>query len=548
MARCCFADNDMHDSNEISANTDEDGDVVCVDGSYKSISPTDKLVVFDGSQSLVIDNYVCSSDVFNNYKPGVLEQTNVVEHGDEDYILPMMHVVNMYETLVIEVDSRIHSSFSDMRGDSIRLPLESTGVGGEGGGGYSRNFLKGNRERFNVTCGLEITEKPVVKCKNDALWFRRLTDRSNVVVYPTDYKFYSPRRKGKRDRMSNGSDYFQSVKNYPISGKLIKNASVASHFQDRPVSVNEGQIDNSKLYTDCSLEMNVDEAMKLEVAHNYSDKKIVELSVDSVSNENMVNNKEVCKKERIIRRALNTISSCQSKLIDIESSDDEDLSARVRVETIEGETSILTPAGHAYNWNRMVSRNVDHLYNISKLAREVKEFDLDLAERVMEVVREDMCNIMNTRRRGWNPFCEKLNPDYSVCTKSPDRSKVWISLICKEIDSIQDLMTLSRELLKKDYRMSESLLMLARIKMQDTLSWMDSKDDHYFSFGIPPMETNLIYWEWDKVIDLVSGDEVTYDSSEEDEDWSVTMKYQDYVRGITSDILPDDEIYYQPYN
>ncbi|GKE99480.1 hypothetical protein Tco_0022831, partial [Tanacetum coccineum] len=67
---------------------------------------------------------------------------------------------------------------------------------------------------------------------------------SDVVVYPTDYKFYSPRRKGKRDRMSNGLDYFQSVKNYPISGsQLIKNASVASHLQDRPVSVNEGQID-----------------------------------------------------------------------------------------------------------------------------------------------------------------------------------------------------------------------------------------------------------------------------------------------------------------
>ncbi|GJV14635.1 hypothetical protein Tco_1359958 [Tanacetum coccineum] len=94
---------------------------------------------------------------------------------------------------------------------------------------------------------------------------------------------------------------------------------------------------------------------------------------------------------------------------------------------------------------------------------------------------------MNSRRRGWNPFGEKLNPDYPVCTKSPDRSKVWISLICKEIDSIQDLMTLSRELLKKDYRMSESLLMLARIKMQGTLSWIDLKDDHYFSFGIPPM-------------------------------------------------------------
>ncbi|GKA76281.1 putative zinc finger CCCH domain-containing protein 17-like protein [Tanacetum coccineum] len=211
MARCCFADNDMHDSNEISANTDEDGDVVCVDGSYKSISPTDKLVVFDGSQSSVTDNYVCSSDVFNNYKPGVLEQTNVVEHGDKDYILPMMHVVNMYETLVIEADSRIDSSFSDMRGDSIGLPLESTG-------GLFKEFLKrfpkdGNRERFNVTCGLEITEKPIVKCKDDALWFRRLTGRSDVVVYPTDYKFYSPRRKSKRDRMSNGLDYFQSVTN-----------------------------------------------------------------------------------------------------------------------------------------------------------------------------------------------------------------------------------------------------------------------------------------------------------------------------------------------
>ncbi|GJZ46077.1 putative zinc finger CCCH domain-containing protein 17-like protein [Tanacetum coccineum] len=408
MARGCFTDNDMHDSNEISANTDENGDVVCVDGSYKSISPTDKLVVFDGSQSSVTDNYV-----FNNYKPSVLEQTNVVEHGDEDYILPMMHVVNMYETLVIEADSRIDSSFSDMRGDSIGLPLELLG-------GYSRNFLKGNGERFNVTCGLEITEKPVVKCKNDALWFRRLTDRSNVVVYPTDYKFYSPRRKGKRDRMSNGSDYFQSVKNYPISepesaGSVIDvdihmlvrlQNSVGSVVQrgwkyEYDLKPPEIVMENSKLYTDCSLEMNVDEAMKSEVAHNYSDKKIVELSVDSVSNENMVNNKEVCKKERIIRRALNTISSCQSKLIDIESSDDEDLSVRVRVETIEGETSILTPAGHAYNWNRMVSRNVDHLYNISKLAREVKEFDLDLAERVMEVVREDMCNIVS-----WMHFAE----------------------------------------------------------------------------------------------------------------------------------------------
>nr|GEV65494.1 hypothetical protein [Tanacetum cinerariifolium] len=200
----------------------------------------------------------------------VLEQTNVEVHGDEDYILPMMHVVNIYETLVIHADSRIHSSFSNMCRDSIGFPLESTGglfkeflkrFPKDGAYKFRRRELIGsyrgmlkfpelfehhtrNRERFNVTRGLEITEKAIVKCKDDALWFWRLTGRSDVVVYPTDYKFYSPRRKGKRYRMSNGSYYFQSVKNYPISGSiLIKNVSEASHLQDRPVSVNEGQID-----------------------------------------------------------------------------------------------------------------------------------------------------------------------------------------------------------------------------------------------------------------------------------------------------------------
>ncbi|GKB45887.1 hypothetical protein Tco_0896640 [Tanacetum coccineum] len=378
MARSCFADNDMHDSNEISENTYEDGDVVCVDGSYKSISTTHKLVVFDASQSSVI----------NNYKPGVFKQTNVEEHGDEDYLLPMMHV---------------------MRGDIIGLPLESTR-----GGGYTGNFLKGNREIFNVTCGLEITEKPVVKCKDDALWFRRLTGRSDVVVYATDYKFYCPRRKGKHYRMSNGSDYFQSIKNYPISAsQLTKNVSETSHLQDRPVSVNEGQMDaaqtrvsrfcdrcgyphNSKLYTDCSLEMNVDEAMvtfqknyklyfissalrfgnlvNAEVVDDYSDKKIVvkleDLSVHSDSNINMVN-----KQEDLI------VSEC--------------------VETTEGKIFLSTPAGKAYDWNRTVSRKISHLHSISKLAREVKEFDLDLAERVMEVVREHMrriaCSLYSTQ-------------------------------------------------------------------------------------------------------------------------------------------------------
>ncbi|GKC63213.1 putative pentatricopeptide repeat-containing protein [Tanacetum coccineum] len=267
----------------------------------------------------------------------------------------------------------------------------------------------GNRERFNVTCGLEITEKPVVKCKDVALWFRSLTGRSDVVVYPTDYKFYCPRHKGKRYRMSNGSDYFQSVKNYPISGsKLTKNFELesAGYVIDVDIHIlvrlqnSTGSVVPRGWKYEYDLKLAEIVMKKSEVVGDYSVNKIVvkleELSFDSVSNDNMVNNKEVCKKERIIRRALNTISSYQSKLIDIEN-----LSVRVLVETTEGESSFLTPAGHAYNWNRMVSQNVDRLYNISKLAKEVKEFDLDLAKRVMEVVREDMSNIVS-----WMHFAE----------------------------------------------------------------------------------------------------------------------------------------------
>ncbi|GJS15821.1 putative pentatricopeptide repeat-containing protein [Tanacetum coccineum] len=140
----------------------------------------------------------------------------------------------MHETLVIQADSRIHSSFSNIGRHSIGLPLE-----------FLKRFPRdGNHERFNVTCGLEITEKPVVKYKDKALWFLRLTGTSDVVEYRIDYKFYSPMHKGKRYRMSNASSYFQSVKNYPISGsQLTKNVNELSDLQDRLVSVNEGQMD-----------------------------------------------------------------------------------------------------------------------------------------------------------------------------------------------------------------------------------------------------------------------------------------------------------------
>ncbi|GKE08756.1 hypothetical protein Tco_1412307, partial [Tanacetum coccineum] len=145
---------------------------------------------------------------------------------------------------------------------------------------------------------------------------------------------------------------------------------------------------NSKLYTDCSVDMNDDEAMvtfqknyklyfissalrfgnlvNAEVVDDYSDKKIVvkleDLSVHSDSNINMVN-----KQEDLI------VSEC--------------------VETTEGKIFLSTPAGKAYDWNRTVSQKISHLHSISKLAREVEEFDLDLAERVMEVIREHMRRI-----------------------------------------------------------------------------------------------------------------------------------------------------------
>ncbi|GJV79072.1 putative pentatricopeptide repeat-containing protein [Tanacetum coccineum] len=288
----------------------------------------------------------------------------------------------------------------------------------------------GNRERFNVTCGLEITEKPVVKCKDVALWFRSLTGRSDVVVYPTDYKFYCPRHKGKRYRMSNGSDYFQSVKNYPISGsQLTKNFELESAGYVIDVDIHIlVRLQNSTGSV-------VPRGWKYEYDLKLAEIVMKELLVDLVFNDNVVNNKE-CEKERGIPIMTSPPSIIEICILQVS----------------------FDPGG-AFLTNVEV---------------EVHEARPDFVPR-------------NCYARGWNPFSQKLNPDYLVCSKSPDRCKVWISLISKEIDLIQDLMILSRELLKKDYRMSESLLMLARIKMQDTLSWMDSKDDNYFSFGILPM-------------------------------------------------------------
>lgn len=143
--------------------------------------------------------------------------------GDPRYLLPLIYVANMYETLVGEINARM-SETEGLQGKSMGLALEAAG------GLYRRLVEKypksGNvtsfkrremasalearakfpslvtgdekRVRFIVVHGLELLERPTTMCPEDAEWFRRITGRHEVEIYPRDYKFYSARTKTRR--------------------------------------------------------------------------------------------------------------------------------------------------------------------------------------------------------------------------------------------------------------------------------------------------------------------------------------------------------------
>ncbi|GFS43089.1 hypothetical protein Acr_00g0083530 [Actinidia rufa] len=142
--------------------------------------------------------------------------------GDSRFVLPLMYVANMYETLVNEVNIRL-SSLNGFHGKTIGVALEAAGglyrklakkFPRKGTCIFKRRELatsletrtrfpelvmqEEKRVRFVVVNGLSIVEKPTNTRIDDAEWFKRLTGRNEVGVSARDYKFYSPRHKYRR--------------------------------------------------------------------------------------------------------------------------------------------------------------------------------------------------------------------------------------------------------------------------------------------------------------------------------------------------------------
>ncbi|EFJ24069.1 hypothetical protein SELMODRAFT_414814 [Selaginella moellendorffii] len=142
--------------------------------------------------------------------------------GDPRFLLPLTFVANLYETLISEIDARLHT---------VEGVHEKTmGVALEASGGLYRKLVKKfpksghpvsfkrremasaleaktkfpqlvrgdeKRVRFVVVHGLELIERPEMP-QEDAEWFKRLTGRQEAAVTGSDYNFYSARVKHRR--------------------------------------------------------------------------------------------------------------------------------------------------------------------------------------------------------------------------------------------------------------------------------------------------------------------------------------------------------------
>ncbi|KAJ6832221.1 uncharacterized protein M6B38_112940 [Iris pallida] len=162
-------------------------------------------------------NYGHGHDKMNKRKP-----REVQYEGDPRFVLPLMYVANLYETLVNDVNMRI-SSLDGIREKTIGVALEAAGglyrrlakkFPRKGPCSFKRRELatsletrtrfpelvvhEEKRVRFVVVNGLAIVEKPSSMAMEDAEWFKRVTGRLEVTICPRDYKFYSPRHKYRR--------------------------------------------------------------------------------------------------------------------------------------------------------------------------------------------------------------------------------------------------------------------------------------------------------------------------------------------------------------
>lgn len=150
--------------------------------------------------------------------------------GDPRFVLPLMYVANMYETLVSDVNTRL-ASLNGIREKTIGVALEAAGglyrrlakkFPRKGPCTFKRRELatsfetrtrfpelvvqEEKRVRFVVVNGLDIVEKPNTMPVEDSEWFKRLTGRCEVAISARDYKFYSPRHKYRRVKSNSVSN------------------------------------------------------------------------------------------------------------------------------------------------------------------------------------------------------------------------------------------------------------------------------------------------------------------------------------------------------
>ncbi|KAH9624019.1 hypothetical protein KSS87_008612 [Heliosperma pusillum] len=170
-------------------------------------------------------------DNMNKRKSGEIQY-----EGDPRFVLPLMYVANLYETLVNEVNLKI-ASLNGLREKTIGVALEASGglyrkltkkfpksgsavdqdvsvVVRASSYSFKRRELATSMEtrkrfpelvvqeekriRFVVANGLSIVDKPTEMPTGDAEWFKRVTGRAEVAINATDYKFYNPRHKVRR--------------------------------------------------------------------------------------------------------------------------------------------------------------------------------------------------------------------------------------------------------------------------------------------------------------------------------------------------------------
>lgn len=183
---------------------------------------------------IVVDNFIAEhiiekrgASVDNNVDPGddksnKRKSAEVQYEGDPSFVLPLMYVANLYETLVSEANIRI-ASLNGLREKTIGVALEAAGglyrkltqkFPKTGSYSFKRRELatsletrnrfpelvvqEEKRVRFVVANGLDIVERPDKVPADDAEWFKRVTGRTEIAITARDYKFYNPRHKIRR--------------------------------------------------------------------------------------------------------------------------------------------------------------------------------------------------------------------------------------------------------------------------------------------------------------------------------------------------------------